>query len=192
MISRPLRAQTFAAAWFAPFGLMLCAIVLAWSPHAQASSGTELEKEARAALDLLYDKQPEARFMAEQSTAVLVFPRILKAGLVVGAERGKGVLFRNDKPDGHYVSTGLSYGLQAGAQAFGYALFFMRESATRVLEDRSGWEIGVGPSVVLIDEGAARKLSSTTADHDIYAYVFGQKGLMAGIGVQGSKITKLD
>src|SRR5690606_34544987 len=83
MISRPLRAQTFAAAWFAPFGLMLCAIVLAWSPHAQASSGAELEKEARAALDLLYDKQPEARFMAEQSTAVLVFPRILKAGLVV-------------------------------------------------------------------------------------------------------------
>ncbi|MER1967429.1 YSC84-related protein [Castellaniella sp. GW247-6E4] len=175
-------------------GALLCATALAWSLPAGAASSAEreLEHEARAALEQLYEQQPETRFLTEQSKAVLVFPRILKAGLIVGGERGKGVLFRNGKPDGHYVSTSLSYGLQAGAQAFGYALFFMRESAIRVLDDRDGWEIGVGPSVVLIDQGAARKLSTTTADHDIYAYVFGQKGLMAGIGVQGSKITKLD
>lgn len=192
MISRAFGGRGLSVVCLARLGLTLCTALLVWSPHALAASGAELEHEAREALELLYETQPESRFLAEQSSAVLVFPRILKAGLVVGAERGKGVLFRNDKPDGHYVSTGLSYGLQAGAQAFGYALFFMRESATRVLDERRGWEIGVGPSVVLIDEGAARKLSSTTADHDIYAYVFGQKGLMAGIGVQGSKITKLE
>ncbi|WP_269496648.1 lipid-binding SYLF domain-containing protein [Castellaniella sp. S9] len=192
MMGRAFESLRHPAGWPAWLGIALCAALLGWSHTAAAASGAELEQDARAALEQLYEKQPETRFLAEQSSAVLVFPRILKAGLVVGAERGKGVLFRDDKPDGHYASTGLSYGLQAGAQAYGYALFFMRESATRALDDRNGWEIGVGPSVVLIDEGAARKLSSTTADHDIYAYVFGQKGLMAGIGVQGSKITKLD
>jgi len=176
-------------------GLLLCLALLAlvvWTRAAWAAADAELEQEARAALEQLYEHQPEARFLGERSTAVMVFPRIVKVGLVVGGERGKGVLFRDGKADGHYVSTGLSYGLQAGAQAFGYALFFMNDGALRVLEDRNGWEIGAGPSVVLIDQGAARKLSSTTSDDDVYAYVFGQKGLMAGIGLQGSKISKLD
>lgn len=175
--------------------LALCFALLmgvAWAHTANAASGAELEQEARQALDQLYAHQPEARFLAERASAVLVFPRIVKVGLVVGGERGKGVLFKDGKAAGHYVSTGLSYGLQAGAQAFSYALFFMNDSALRVLDDRKGWEIGAGPSVVMIDQGVARKLSTTTGDDDVYAYIFGQKGLMAGIGLQGSKISKLD
>lgn len=173
-------------------GLLLGLAALFWSQAARAETDADLEVQARQALEQLYEQQPEARFLAERSKAILVFPRIIKAGFVVGGERGKGVLFRDDKSAGHYVSTGLSYGLQAGAQAYAYALFFMRDSAVRVLDDRSGWEIGVGPSVVLIDQGAARKLSTTTSDHDVYAFVFGQKGLMAGIGLQGNKISRLD
>lgn len=184
MTSGPMAVQRVLALCFA------MVIGMAWAHAASAATDAGLEQEARQALDQLYEHQPEARFLAERASAVLVFPRIVKVGLVVGGERGKGVLFKDEKPAGHYVSTGLSYGLQAGAQAYSSVLFFMNDSALRVLDDRKGWEIGAGPSVVLIDQGASRKLSTTTSDDDVYAYVFGQKGLMAGIGLQGSKISK--
>jgi lipid-binding SYLF domain-containing protein len=82
--------------------------------------------------------------------------------------------------------------LQAGVQSFGYALFFMSDSALRYLDTSGGFEIGTGPSVVILDTGAARSLSTTTMKDDIYAVFFDQRGLMAGAGLQGSKITRLD
>ncbi|WP_323011654.1 YSC84-related protein [Castellaniella sp.] len=172
--------------------LLLGLIMLCWGTASPAAADAKLEAESKAALEQLYSQQPIARLMSEHASAVLVFPRIVKAGLIIGGEHGQGVLFQNGKASGHYSSTGISYGLQAGAQAYAYALFFMNDAALRTLDQRDGWEIGVGPSVVLIDQGMASKLSTTTMDSDIYAYIFGQQGLMAGIGIQGSKITRLD
>ena len=83
-------------------------------------------------------------------------------------------------------------GLQAGAQTYGYALFFMNAKALQELDKANGFEVGVGPTVVLIDEGKAKNMTTTTMNDDIYAFVFGQKGLMAGIGIQGNKISKTD
>ncbi|MFA7437219.1 YSC84-related protein [Castellaniella sp.] len=173
-------------------GLLLSFVLFSPTPASLAASDAALEADAWTALEQLYQQQPEAHWLAEHASAILVFPRIVKAGLIVGGERGKGVLFKDGQPDGRYASTGLSYGLQAGAQAYSYALFFMNDSALRMLDRREGWEIGVGPSVVVIDHGLAGKLSSTTLDDDVYAYIFGQKGLMAGIGIQGSKISRLE
>jgi lipid-binding SYLF domain-containing protein len=76
-------------------------------------------------------------------------------------------------------------------QTFGYALFFMTDSALKWLDRSDGWEIGTGPSMVLVDEGMAKTLTTTTAQSDIYAFIFSQKGLMAGVGLQGTKITKI-
>lgn len=166
--------------------------LLGWSPYSQAAApGAELEQQAKQALDQLYASEPSARLLSKQAKAILVFPRILKAGLVVGGEHGNGVLFQGGKAVNYYESTAVSYGFQAGAQAFSYALFLMKDSASRMLKERDGWEIGVGPSVVLVDQGLAKKISSATLDKDVYAYIFGQKGLMAGVGIQGSKITPL-
>ena len=67
----------------------------------------------------------------------------------------------------------------------------MTDSSLQYLEKSSGWEIGVGPSVVAVDKGRAKTLTTSTAKADIYAFCFGQKGLMAGLGLQGSKITKI-
>jgi lipid-binding SYLF domain-containing protein len=91
------------------------------------------------------------------------------------------------------VSNGVagSYGLQAGLQKFGYALFLMTDAALTYLDNSAGWEVGVGPSIVVVDEGVARTLTSTTLRKDVYAFIFNQKGLMAGLGIQGSKITKV-
>ena len=102
------------------------------------------------------------------------------------------MLFKTGKAVGFYNTAGASYGLQAGAQKFGYALFFMNDGALGYLGRSDGFEIGVGPSVVVMDEGMAKQTSTTTLTQDVYGFIFGQSGLMAGLGLQGNKITKID
>jgi lipid-binding SYLF domain-containing protein len=158
---------------------------------ATAASGQSIERDARAALKKLYSENPSARVLRDKAHAVLVFPNMLKAGFMFGGQIGEGALFRAGKVAGFYNSVAASYGFQAGAQVFGYALFFMNKSALGYLDKSEGFELGSGPSLVVLDEGAAKSLSSTTLTQDVYAFVFGQKGLMGGVGIQGSKITRL-
>lgn len=158
---------------------------------ALAASAAAIDNEVSAALANLYREVPAAKQLSRKAKAILVFPAIVKGGLIVGGQYGEGALRRRGRSVGYYSIAAASYGLQAGAQRFGYALFFMTNSALDYLEKTDGWEVGVGPSVVMIDEGMAKTLTTTTAQQDVYAFVFGQQGLMAGMGVQGSKITRL-
>jgi lipid-binding SYLF domain-containing protein len=116
---------------------------------------------------------------------------MLKAGFMFGGQIGEGALRGNGRTAGYYNSVAASYGFQAGAQRFGYALFFMTDSALRYLDESGGFEIGVGPSIVLVDEGVGKSMTSTTITQDVYAFIFDQSGLMAGVGIQGSKITRV-
>ena len=157
-----------------------------------AATAAEIDRDVDSALQKLYDKTPAARELAKVAKGILVFPDIVKGGLIIGGQYGEGALRVNGKTVGYYSSVAASYGLQAGVQSFGYALFFMTDSALDYLKKSEGWEIGTGPSLVIVDAGAAASLTTTTAKSDIYAFFFDQKGLMAGIGIQGSKITKVD
>ena len=157
-----------------------------------AETAQELDKEADIALEKLYRTSPASKKLATQANGILVFPSITKAGLLIGGQYGKGVLRVDGKTTGYYKSTAVSYGLQAGAQTFGYAMFLMTPEAMEYLDTSDGWEVGVGPTVVVMDEGAAKSMTTTTAKDDIYAFIFSQEGLMAGIGLQGSKITKIN
>lgn len=163
---------------------------------AGAASKAEIDAEARSALEQLYKSTPAAKQLAEKAEAILVFPRILKAGLIIGAQGGNGALFKEGKTVGYYNTAAASYGLQAGAQTFGYAMFFMTKGALAYLDRSGGWEVGVGPSIVVVDKDNAvafgKSLTTSTLKDDIYAFIFSQKGLMAGIGIQGSKITKIN
>lgn len=158
---------------------------------ANAASRAELNRDANAALSRLYAKYPSAKKLGGNAKAILVFPSIIKAGLGVGGETGDGVMLVNGKPIGYYNTSGVSYGMQIGAQKYGYALFIMSNSALKTLERADGFEVGTGPSVVVMDDAMASKTSTTTVDKDIYAFIFGQSGLMAGLGVQGNKLTRL-
>jgi lipid-binding SYLF domain-containing protein len=108
-----------------------------------------------------------------------------------GGQYGDGTLFKGGKAVAHYNSVAGSWGLQAGVQVYGYALFLMNDSALTYLDNSDGWEVGVGPSVVVVDAGVGKSLTTTTGRSDVYAFIFDQQGLMAGIGIQGAKITKL-
>ena len=160
--------------------------------EARAETAQELEQDARTKLGRLTSAVPAARDLSKRARAILVFPSVVKAGLMIGGQYGEGVLFKSGKAAGFYSTAGASYGLQAGAQKFGFALFFMNDGALQYLSKSDGLEIGAGPSVVVMDDGMAKHTSTSTLSQDIYAFVFGQSGLMAGIGLQGNKITKID
>ncbi len=173
------------------FGFGLAAALAFTHGAAYSATAAEIDSSATAALTQLYKQSPAAKALAAKAEAVLVFPKITKAGLVVGGQYGEGVLRKGGKTIGYYSSTAASYGIQAGVQTFSYVLILMNKSAVDYLDKSEGWEVGVGPSLVVVDEGIAKTLSTTTAKDDIYAFIFGQKGLMAGIGLQGTKISKI-
>lgn len=160
--------------------------------HAYAASASEIDAAVSRAARSLYANNSAARALRAQAMAVLIFPKIVKAGFIIGAQSGEGALRENGSTVGYYRTTAASYGLQAGVQEFGYALFFMDSSSLNYLKKSRGWEIGLGPSIVVVDEGFAKSMSSTTLQKGVYAFFFNQRGLMAGMGLQGSKITQIN
>lgn len=162
------------------------------SRSAFAATAAELATSGKTALDRLYAQSERARRYGRDARAILVFPRIVKAGLVVGGQSGEGVLLVDGEPMGYYRLSAASLGLQAGGQTFGYALFLMNDTAVGYLREHDGWAIGTGPSVVVIDAGAAAAVNTTTAQNDVYAFPFDQQGLMAGVDLEGSKISSIE
>jgi lipid-binding SYLF domain-containing protein len=128
--------------------------------------------------------------LRDKAVAILVFPDVYKAGFMVGAQTGNGVLFKHGEVAGYFNTSAASYGFQAGIQKFSYALFFMDEHSLHYLNKSGGFELGGAPSLVIADEGFSTAMSTTTMQKGICAFFFGQKGLMAGIGLQGTKITE--
>jgi lipid-binding SYLF domain-containing protein len=171
-------------------GSLLAAAAFAQLPSL-APKASEIDRDVTAALRDLYSHNETAKTLGAKAKAVLVFPDIKKAAFLVGAQYGFGALRSGDKTVGYYRTGAASYGFQAGVKKFGYALFFMTDAALAYLDKSGGWAIGTGPSVVVVDQGVARSLTTTNLRSDVYAVVFDQKGLMAGIGIEGSKITKI-
>jgi len=151
-----------------------------------------LSAEAKAALSQLKAENPAAAALASNAKGILVFPSVVKGGFMVGAFHGTGAMIQNGRTTGYYDTSGGSYGLQAGLQSFSYALFFMSDNDMRYLDKSGGWELGVGPNITVVDKGIARSLTTTTARSGVYCFFFDQKGLMGGLGIQGSKITRID
>jgi lipid-binding SYLF domain-containing protein len=172
--------------------ISVVAIALMTYPVAATDDRAELTKDSQAALNNLYAKVDGAKVLGAKALAILVFPKITKAGFGIGGQSGEGALFKSGKAVAFYRTSGASVGLQIGGQIYGYAMFFMNEKALTALDNANGFEVGVGPSVVYMDEGKAKTTTTTTAKDDIYAFIFSQQGLMAGLGIQGNKISKLD
>ena len=166
-------------------------MMLGMANSAAAATASDLDKDSQQALQDLYKKNPVAEKVSQSAKAVLIFPNIVKAGLVFGGSYGEGELLMNGAVENYYNSVTGSWGLQAGAQSYGYVVFLMNDKAVKYLRESKGWEIGVGPTVVLVNEGVAKNLSTTSLKDDAYAFIFGQQGLMAGISIEGTKISQI-
>ena len=171
--------------------LVTAMIVALSASFALAASASEIDRDVTQSLITLYKNTPGAKALADKSKAVLVFPSIVKGGFIIAGQFGDGALRKGDKTVGYYRSLAASYGFQAGVQSFGYVLLFMDDASLKYLDNSDGWEIGSGPSLVVLDKGFGKNLSTTTLQKGVYAFIFNQKGLMGGIGIQGSKITKI-
>ena len=158
---------------------------------ANAATADDLNKDVSQAVQSLYKANPLAEQISKNARAVLVFPSVVKAGLVFGGSYGEGVLKRGTTVIDYYNSVSGSWGLQAGAQSYSYVVFLMNDKAVDYLSKSQGWEIGVGPTVVLVNEGVAKNLSTSTLKDDAYAFIFDQEGLMAGLSIEGTKISKI-
>lgn len=165
----------------------ICCLLFAASAGAQTAA--ELSQRSRSALNLLSANNPAAAQLRKRAVGILVFPNIKKAGFIVGLQHGEGTLFEHGQAVRYYRTTAASYGLQAGVQKFGYAMFFMNQGDLNYLRQSNGWEFGTGPSIVIVDEGMARSFTTTSLRKGVYVFTFDQRGLMAGLGLQGSKIT---
>jgi lipid-binding SYLF domain-containing protein len=159
--------------------------------QANAATAQDLHRDSDQALKTLYRTSPVAQAISKKARAILVFPNVIKAGLVFGGSYGEGVLMEGSKVVDYYNSVTGSFGFQAGAQSYGYAVFLMNDKAVNYLKTSKGWEIGVGPTVVIVNEGAAKNLSTSTLKDDAYAFIFSQQGLMAGVSIEGTKISKI-
>lgn len=158
---------------------------------AHAATAEDLNKDAAQALQTLYKSNPTAQTLSKTAKGILVFPKILKAGLIFGGSYGEGVLMKAGAFNGYFNSVSASWGWQAGAESYGYVVFLMSDKAVKYLEDTKGWEVGVGPSVVVANEGLAKNLSTSTLKDDAYAFIFDQSGLMASLSIEGTKISRI-
>jgi lipid-binding SYLF domain-containing protein len=183
-----IRPVAFARLLGVTLGLMVLAAGCATSSD---SSSLVIEADATAALRHLYAEKPLAADLGKRAKAILIFPGIVKGGLLAGGQHGYGVLRMNGKTIGYYNIVTASYGLQAGLQRYNYVMFLMTDAALAYLLNSDGWELGSGPSVVFVDAGLAWPHTTTKLRKDVYAFVFDQEGFMAGLGLQGSKITEI-
>jgi len=174
-----------------PVAVMAAFCFGALNPSARAASAEDLTRSANEALQLLYRTNPLALDISKRAKAILVFPNIIRAGLIFGGAYGEGVLLKDSVVVDYYNSWSGSWGLQIGAQSFGYAVFLLTDDAVKYLKESHGWEFGTGPTVVLVNAGVAKNLTTTTLQESNYAFIFNQQGLMAGLSIEGTKVTQI-
>ena len=185
-MKHPLRIQAFVLTF------VVAVTALASLRVAQAQPALSLDGDAKRALNALYESSADAKALGANAKAILVFPGIQKIGLILGAQFGEGAMFKDGRVIDYYRLIGVMAGLEAGIQSFDYAMFFMSDPALEDMQSSSGFEIGADPNIVIIDAGAAKVISTSKLQADVYGYVFKQKGLMGGIALQGVKITRLE
>jgi len=168
----------------------LLALFLA-SPLAHAASAAEIDSEVNQALKD-FQKIEGAKAYLSIAKGVLVFPKVYKAGIGVGGEYGEGALRVGGKTVAYYSTAAASIGFQLGAQAKTIVVLFTDKSALQKFRESEGWKVGVDGSVALVDIGAGKAVDTTTIKDPVIGFIFGQKGLMYNLTLEGAKFTKLD
>lgn len=172
--------------------LLLAAPLALAAGTATAASREEIDARAQEALEKLYERTPAARELAGKSSGILVFPRVIKAGFGVGGEFGEGSLLVGGAPVQYYRLTSASVGFQIGGQARTQVLMFMTDQALADFRNSDGWEAGVDGSVAVVEFGVGGDISTSSGQEPIVGFVFGNKGLMYNLSLEGSKFWKID
>ena len=161
------------------YAFMAFAMIVASS--ALAASADKINREANKALEVFKEQIDGSEVFLNQAAGYLVFPRVIKVGIGVG---GQTVAY--------YRTTSGSFGLQLGAQAKSIVIAFMTRKALDDFRNSQGWKVGVDGSVALIDIGAGKTIDSQNIADPVVGFIFGSKGLMYNLTLEGTKFSKLD
>lgn len=172
------------------FGVMLAALLM--SAAAVADSAAQLDAAVAEALNVFGEQVDGGKVFLDNAAGYLVFPRVIKVGIAIGGETGEGALISKGQTLGYYRTVAGSFGLQLGAQAKSIVIAFMTPESLQQFRNSAGWKVGVDGSVALIDIGASRSLDTTNIKDPVVGFVFGSKGLMYNLTLEGSKITQID
>ncbi len=163
-----------------------------FTASAIAASGWKIDENADKALENFKEEISGAQVFLDQAAGFLIFPKVYKAGIGIGAESGEGALRIGDKTVDYYRTTSGSFGFQLGAQAKSVIIVFMTEDSLNKFRNSAGWKVGVDGSVALVDIGAGKRIDTTNIKDPVVGFIFGSKGLMYNLTLEGSKISKLD
>jgi len=163
-----------------------------FTASAIAASGWKIDEEANKALEVFKDEISGSQVFLDQASGYLIFPKVYKAGIVIGAETGEGALRISGKTVDYYRTTSGSFGFQWGAQAKSVIIVFMTEDALNKFRNSAGWKVGVDGSVAFVDVGAGKTIDTNNIKDPVVGFIFGAKGLMYNLTLEGSKISKLD
>ncbi len=172
--------------------VILSLLVVVGSDPATAKSAQEIDADTNEALDTLYGQSSAAKELGAKAHGILVFPSITKGGLIVGGEYGEGALRVEGKTHGYYSSASGSIGLQIGISSRSLVIMFMTDQALKEFTSAKGWEAGVNADVTVVEAGATGSLDTTTAQSPVIGFNFGEEGLMGGVSVEGTKVSKID
>ncbi len=165
--------------------LLISGVAMAWSAN-------KIDREVVATTEVFKEEVNGSEVFLEQSVGYLVFPRVIKVGLGFGAETGEGALIVGGQTSDYYRTTAGSFGLQAGAQAKSIVIAFMTQESLDKFRNSSGWKAGVDGSIALIDIGIGKAIDTNNLKDPVIGFIFGAKGLMYNLTLEGSKFTKLD
>ena len=173
-------------------GVVACALLAPAAADAAVGSRAEIDARVREALAEFRRTTLAGGELAAKSRGMLVFPRVIKGGIGIGAEYGEGALLSGGRTAGYYSIASASVGLQLGVQAKSVVILFMTDEAFQGFRRSKGWKAGVDGSVALATLGAGGQVTTETARRPIIGFVFSNKGLMYNLTLEGSKISKLD
>jgi len=165
--------------------LLLSGVAMAWS-------ASKIDREVVETIAVFKEEVNGSEVFLNQAVGYLVFPRVIKVGFGFGAETGEGALIIGGQTAAYYRTTAGSFGLQAGAQAKSIVIAFMTQDALNKFRNSSGWKAGVDGSVALIDLGIGKTIDTDNIKDPVIGFIFGSKGLMYNLTLEGSKFTKLD
>ena len=172
--------------------LFLTLVISSTASIVQAASNEEIDAKANQAIEQLYADSSAAQELGARAAGMLIFPDITKGGLIIGGEYGEGVLRIDGRSVGYYASASGSLGLQIGISSRSLVIMFLDEKALEKFQNSDGWEAGVDADVTVIDSGATGTIDTTNLQKPVVAFNFGESGLMAGVSIEGTKVTKLE
>ncbi len=173
--------------------LIVMLMVALWRvAPAEAASKAKIDAGVADALEQFYERVKAGRGLVERAAGVLVFPRITKGGFFVGGEYGEGALVVDGTTVGYYSTAAASFGLQFGLQSKTLIILFLSDEALERFRNSDGWTVGIDANVTLIEVGASADINTILTRTPIMAFVLNHKGLMAGISLEGTKISPIE